>query len=73
MRNFICIWRDDRTGKNEMSKTFGMINTESHRIPELRDLLPFINQPRLCTFEQFVYVYARNKQIFLFRIRIAHV
>lgn len=63
MNDFTHVRRNGRPSQNIMPKTFRMINTKPHGIPEFRHILPFVNQPRLRTYKQFIDIDIRNCQI----------
>ena len=56
-----------------MTPTRRVVHVKPNRIPELRRILPFIDQPRLRPPHQFGYVDSRLREITVASYRIRHV
>ena len=52
---------------------FGYINPMSNRIPEFRNVLPFVNQPWPISFQKRLYVYFSHFNSLITNIRIGKI
>lgn len=72
-RIYIGIWRHRRTREHELSRSIAMIDGKAHRIPQLRDILPFVKQSRGCAFQQPINRRISQQQVNLAGLRIGQV
>ena len=64
---------DGRACQKVMPESCGVINIVANRIPELWNVLPFVNKPRLLSLQEFGYVHRSLCEIPVTPHRIRHV
>ena len=64
---------NSRPCQQKMPCPFGHINPMSNRIPEFRNILPFVNQPWLISFQKRLYVYFSHFNSTITNIRIRKI